>query len=221
MILIGIFGAGGYAREVMPVARNAAARKFPGQQYELVFVVANNDGCGKINGHRVLTEFEFYAYNSGDKYFNVAIADSRLREKIVNDALSKDVKAFGCCADNVIVMDENEIGEGVILSPSVIITSNARIGRFFHANLFSYIAHDCQIGDFVTFAPNVHCNGNVIVRDHAYLGTGAIIKHGNPDKPLVIGEGAVIGMGAVVTKDVLPNSVVVGNPARVLDRQGK
>ena len=45
-----------------------------------------------------------------------------------------------------------------------------------------------------TFAPNVCCNGNVHVHDYAYVGTGAVLKQGTPDKPLVIGEGAVIGM---------------------------
>jgi acetyltransferase-like isoleucine patch superfamily enzyme len=91
-----------------------------------------------------------------------------------------------------------------------------RIGRSFHANIYSYVAHDCRIGDFVTFAPKVCCNGNVHVHDGAYIGTGAVIRQGTPEKPLVIGEGAVVGMGAVVTRDVAPGATVVGNPARPL-----
>ena len=49
------------------------------------------------------------------------------------------------------------------------------------------------------------------VRRRASIGSGAVIL---PD--LTIGEGAVVGAGAVVTRDVAPNTVVVGNPARVL-----
>jgi acetyltransferase-like isoleucine patch superfamily enzyme len=94
-----------------------------------------------------------------------------------------------------------------------------KIGKFFHANLFSYVAHDCTIGDYVTFAPNVACNGNVMIGDHAYIGTGAVLKQGTREAPLRIGEGAVVGMGAVVTKDVAPFTTVVGNPARVLERR--
>ena len=110
-------------------------------------------------------------------------------------------------------MDEVTIGCGSILSPFVTLTSNISIGRHFHANLYSYVEHDCVIGDYVTFAPGVKCNGNVIVEDYAYLGAGAVIKQGLPSAPIVIGRGAVVGMGAVVTKSVLPGQTVVGNPA--------
>ena len=78
--------------------------------------------------------------------------------------------------------------------------------------------HDCLIGDFVTFAPSVKCNGNIVIEDHAYIGAGAVIKQGKPGQPLVIGRGAVVGMGAVVTKDVPAGATVVGNPARIMNK---
>jgi acetyltransferase-like isoleucine patch superfamily enzyme len=109
------------------------------------------------------------------------------------------------------------VGEGAILCGFTHITSNAKIGKFFHGNIYSYVAHDCIIGDFVTFAPGVKCNGHVVIEDHAYIGTGVVIKDGT-DKPIVIGQGAVVGMGAVVTKSVPPGTTVVGNPARPLVR---
>lgn len=80
------------------------------------------------------------------------------------------------------------------------------------------MAHDCVVGDFVTFTPRVCCNGYVHIEDHAYIGTGAVLKQGRPGQPLVIGRGAVVGMGAVVTKSVPPGATVVGNPARVMER---
>ena len=113
-------------------------------------------------------------------------------------------------------MDGVNIGQGFVISPFVTITSNVKIGKGFHANLYSYVAHDCVVGDYVTFAPSVKCNGNVFIEDYAYIGTGAIIKQGKPGAPLVIGKGAIIGMGAVVTKDVPAGAIVVGNPAKPL-----
>jgi acetyltransferase-like isoleucine patch superfamily enzyme len=96
------------------------------------------------------------------------------------------------------------------------VTSNVRIGRFFQCNLNSYVAHDCVVGDFVTFAPNVHCNGRITIEDEVYVGTGAMIREGTDHDRIVIGRGAVIGMGAVVLRSVAPNAVVAGNPARVI-----
>jgi maltose O-acetyltransferase len=51
----------------------------------------------------------------------------------------------------------------------------------------------------------------VIIRDYVYIGAGAMILPG-----VEIGEGAVIGMGAVVTKDVPPLAIVMGNPAQIV-----
>ena len=50
-----------------------------------------------------------------------------------------------------------------------------------------------------------------VVRRRATLGSGAVILGG-----VTVGEGALVGAGAVVTRDVQPNEVVVGNPARPL-----
>ena len=75
-----------------------------------------------------------------------------------------------------------------------------------------------MIGDFVTFTPNVHCNGRVVIEDYAYIGTGAIIKQGAKEKPITIGHGAVVGMGAVVTRDVAPYTTVVGIPAAPINK---
>ena len=111
-------------------------------------------------------------------------------------------------------LDDVSVSEGAALSPFTLLMSNARTEKYFQANIYSYVSHDCVIGDFVTLVPGVRCNGNVVIEDHAYIGTGAIIKQGPPAEPIVIGRGAVVGMGAVVTRSVPANVTVVGNPAK-------
>ncbi|SCZ14499.1 NeuD/PglB/VioB family sugar acetyltransferase [Microvirga guangxiensis] len=213
-ILVGLFGAGGYAREVMPYVA-AASKHLEGdlERTAKFCFVEKAPSAFELNGYSVLSEEDFFA-SEADLYFNVAIADSRLRERIAARCASEGAHPIDLRADNVVVMDQVTIGDGQILSPFVTLTSNIHIGRFFHANIYSYVAHDCKIGDFVTFAPGVKCNGNVVIEDHAYIGTGAIIRPGSSSKPLVIGTGAIVGMGAVVTKNVEPGTTVVGNPAR-------
>jgi sugar O-acyltransferase (sialic acid O-acetyltransferase NeuD family) len=212
MIRVAIFGASGCGRGVMPLAREQW--KNCNEPYELVFV-DDAPSTSEINGHPIMTYDAWRAQPATRRLINIAIANGGIRQKLTQRCEADGIDFFEVRAANVIEMDNVVIGTGAILSPFVTLTSNIQIGHHFHANLYSYVEHDCVIGDFVTFAPSVKCNGNVVIEDHAYIGAGAIIKQGQPGHPLVIGRGAVVGMGAVVTKSVPAGATVIGNPARL------
>jgi sugar O-acyltransferase (sialic acid O-acetyltransferase NeuD family) len=186
--------------------------------HERAVFIDDADLPSTVNGYPCLKWPDFLELESSQRLVCLAIADGTVREKLDKKCIDAGVSYFSPRSNQTIIMDDVQIGEGAILSPYVTITSNIRIGRHFHANLYSYVEHDCIIGDFVTFAPGVKCNGNVVIEDFAYIGTGAILRQGTPGKPLVIGEGAVVGMGAVVTKSVSAGTTVVGNPARPLEK---
>lgn len=219
MDVYGIVGAGGFGREVMPLLEDMIRIERGRLDALLYFVVEKLDCVKKVNGIDVIALEEFLAIKANNKYYNVAIADAKTRERIASDLSEKNCKPFSIKSKSAVVLANNEVGSGSILCPFVTVTSNVKIGKFFHANIYSYVAHDCIIGDFVTFAPKVSCNGNVVIEDYAYIGTGAVIKQGSHNNPIVIGRGAVIGMGAVVTKSVPPHDIVIGNPAKSMKKQ--
>jgi len=214
--LYAVYGASGCGRGVMPLARQQLAQA--GVAPDRLVFVDDAPGPAQINGQRLVTYAQFLAEPAAARHAVLAIASGGVREKLAQRCMQDGVRAWEVTAANVVRMDAVALGEGAILSPFVTLTSNIRIGKHFQANLYSYVEHDCVIGDFVTFAPGVKCNGNIVVEDHAYIGTGAVIKQGLPGQPLVIGRGAVVGMGAVVTKSVAPGATVVGNPARPVVR---
>lgn len=73
----------------------------------------------------------------------------------------------------------------------------------------SHIAHDCVLGDSVKISPNVVLGGHTKVMEAATLGISSITHQWS-----IVGAYAMIGMGCVVTKDVFPFALVVGNPVR-------
>lgn len=213
--LIGVYGASGFGKEVMPLVR----AQFTELNKEHFVFIDDGQENTDLNGYKVLSYTDFINGSKVDKCVTIAIANSQVREKLVARLDQDSIQHLEIQASNTVILDEVEMGEGSLLCPFTCITSNIKIGKFFHANIYSYVAHDCIIGDYVTFAPGVKCNGNIHIEDHAYIGTGAVIKQGTPDKPLVIGRGAVIGMGAVVTKSVPAGVTVIGNPARILEKK--
>lgn len=190
-----------------------------GEGDELVFI---DDAAAvrQVNGRAVWTWQDFLSKVGYEKSIAIAIADSEIREAIDRKRQAAAIALIDIVSRNSVVMDDVEIGEGCLISPFVTITSNIRIGTQFHCNIGAYVEHDCRIGDYVTFAPGVKCNGNVHIGDHAYIGSGAVIKQGTLDRPLRIGRGAVVGMGAIITRDVAPGATVVGNPAREMKPKG-
>lgn len=205
---IAVYGFSGMGREVMPLVRAQH-----GMHADLVYV---DDDASGADG--VLSFADFQALPHLRKSVTIAIANSVVREKLVGRCAEAGIGFVDVRAANAVVLDNVVLGEGSLLCSFAHVTCDVKIGRHFHGNFHSYVAHDCVIGDFVTFGPGAKCNGNVHIGDHAYVGSGAVIKQGTPDAPRRIGRGAVVGMGAVVTRDVPDAVTVVGNPARPMAR---
>ena len=208
--VLGVFGAAGFGREIMPLVRNQTGNH---PDYERIVFVEQQAGA-PVNGYEVMAEDAFFALDA-ERAFIVAISDPKVRRLVFSNALGAGAHPLNVRALSAELMDAVEIGEGSVLCSHTYIGSNVRIGRGLHLNYFSQIAHDCRVGDFVTLAPRATCNGAVVIEDYAYLGSGCLIRQSRRDEnPIVIGTGAVVGMGAVVTKSVPPGVTVVGNPAR-------
>lgn len=207
-----IYGDGGFGRELLAPLRAVLEGAGPDRP-ELCFI-SDSPSAPFFAGAAI----KGFDETEADDFFIIAVGDGQVRKKLEGRCLERGLRPYSLFAPSATIGEDVEIGAGAVFCGFTMVTASARIGKQFQCNIYSYVAHDCVIGDYVTFAPRVCCNGNVHIRDGAYIGTGAVIKQGVSDKPLVIGEGAIVGMGAVVTKDVAAGAVVMGNPAKARDQ---
>lgn len=169
-------------------------------------------------GTKVLSLKEFLDLKANKKFVSITIGSPKIRKKISKILKIHNIFNWSISPKNFIKMQNVKIGKGYVIHNNVILTSNITVGSYFKAGIFSYVEHDCIIGDYVTLCPGAKCNGHVIIEDEVLVGSGAIILNGTRKNPIVIGKCSIIGAGAVVTKSVAPFSRIVGNPGKNLKK---
>ncbi len=107
-----------------------------------------------------------------------------------------------------------KIGPGCVIYPNCFVGHNAQLGQRVFSLAGSVINHDDVLADRVVLCSNVSLAGHVHVEADCYLGQACTVR-----QFVRIGRNSLIGMGSVVLRDVEPDSVMVGNPARRLRRR--
>ena len=204
-----ILGAGGLAREVLWIFREA--NKVEPRWDVLGFIDENPENHGKVLcGLPVLGDFSWFAGGEGVKVI-CGIGNNRSRKKVVEKA--KELKLEFCSiVDPTARMSSYvECGEGVVVASGNIITTQVQIGSHVFINLANTIGHDAVIHDYVNLAPGNNVSGDVTLEEGVQVGTGCAIIPG-----VTVGEWSTIGAGSVVIRDIPPYSVAVGVPAKVI-----
>jgi acetyltransferase-like isoleucine patch superfamily enzyme len=131
-----------------------------------------------------------------------------------NVKLGENVRVwhFTYIGDNTTVGDNTKIGSLSHIDYNVNIGSNCKIEGMVYIPPLTIIGNGVFIGPGAIFTNDPYPMSpkmiGVEIEDESIIGGGAILKAG-----ITVGRKAVVGMGAVVTKDVPPETVVYGNPA--------
>ena len=135
----------------------------------------------------------------------------------------KDVRII--CPD-LVNLYECELGDNVFVAPFVEIGKGVKIGKNTKISSHSYVCDGVEIGEDCFIAHGVMFTNDKFsektedwIFRKTFVGNNVRIGSNATILPVKIGDNAVIGAGAVVTKDILPNTTVVGNPAKELKKK--
>lgn len=216
MTQVAIYGAGGFAREVAWLVEDCGRA---GDGHQVVCFMDDNPAAhGKtLNGIPVM------GLEAARRTFPQALAVGGVGSPKTRQGLMENAAAAGFSFATLVHPRVERsswirMGAGTVICAGNILTTNIVLGEHVQINLDCTIGHDVIMGDFATLAPGAHISGCVQLGRRTYVGTGAVIINGTQESPIVIGDDAVIGAGACVTRNVEPGATVVGVPAKPVQR---
>ncbi|WP_299136293.1 acetyltransferase [uncultured Tenacibaculum sp.] len=206
---IAIFGAGGFGREVKTIIDKINEQT----PKTFNFLGFYDDGIEKgkiINNYPVLGGIEELNALDEDLSLVISIGDPQIKTAIVEKIKTAKIDYPVIVHPNASISnDDVEIGKGSIICEGSIVTCNIKIGDFVILNLMCTVGHDSIIDNYCAFMPSVNISGEVHIKNGVYVGTGAKIIN-----LLEIGEGTIVGAGAVVSKSLPSKCTAVGIPAK-------
>jgi sugar O-acyltransferase (sialic acid O-acetyltransferase NeuD family) len=159
-------------------------------------------------GYPVLGPLDWMQSHSGVASA-IGIGEPRVRRRVANRAA-----AFGAWFPALVHPDVRlhpsvRVSPGVLICAGNILTVEIDLGQHAHVNLSNTIGHGAVLGDFCTIYPGNSISGDIVLEAGVSLGTGGSIIQGRR-----VGNGTTVGAGATIVRDLPPDVVAVGSPAK-------
>ncbi|EUC21277.1 sugar O-acyltransferase, sialic acid O-acetyltransferase NeuD family [Burkholderia sp. BT03] len=203
-----IYGAGGFGKEVMDVARRQNAAT--GQWTDIAFV---DDVCPeRAHYGAAVLRFDDPEVREGlrEIEFVIAVGEPAGREKLAQKLREAGARSGKVIDGSTLVADTARLADGVVITPFCSISSDAVLGAHVCVNTMAIVGHDVEVGENTVISSQVNVGGASTIGAGSYIGMGALVKEG-----VRIGSNSIIGMGSVVYGDIPDDVIALGNPARV------
>lgn len=144
------------------------------------------------------------------------MGDAAVRRRLVGLAEEHGLQILGAIHPGAQIAPSASLGNAAQVLAGTVVQSRTRMGDHVLVNTGALVEHDCIIGDFAHIATGARIAGGVQVGNGSLIGVGATVLQG-----IRIGKECIVGAGAVVVRDLPDRTVVVGVPARPIERQAE
>ena len=139
----------------------------------------------------------------------VAIGDNQVRKSKIEYLKEKGLTLQTLIHPSSIVSRRANVKSGTVILAGSVVNSSAYIGEGCIINSNATIEHDCVIREFSHISPSVAIAGGAKISASVWVGIGSCTK-----QLIEIGDNSIIGAGSNVLKNIEPNVLAYGNPAK-------
>jgi len=205
-----IIGAGGYGREMLAWAEQSV--QFGHEWTIKGFIDDNLDAlAGKKTRAPVLGRGQDYQPSSGE-VFICAMGTPAFKRRCSELIESRGGRFTQLIHRTAVLGHEVELEPGAVLCPYAIISGYNRLGKGVAVNLHSSVDHDAVIDDWTQI--NCHCDlmGSVVIGKEVFFGSHVAVTPG-----VNVGDGAFLGAGTMVLRNVEAGAKIAGVPGRRIE----
>lgn len=201
--MLAILGASGHGKVLADIAELTGWEKI--DFFDDAWPERKNNGAWQVIGDTQKLLNSLKAYDG----VIVAIGNNKIRQQKLQQLDSAGAKIITLIHPSATVSRYTKIGPGSVVVAGAVINPDCIIGSGAIINTCSSVGHDCTLGNAVHICPGARLAGGSEVNDRSWIGVGSSVR-----QLIRIGSDAIVGAGAAVVQDVLPNITVVGVPAR-------
>jgi sugar O-acyltransferase (sialic acid O-acetyltransferase NeuD family) len=211
-MVLAIYGAGGFGIETLNLALQINKQK---RWKKIVFI-------DDVTDKKAVYDISVYPFAEFKKIFApsdceiaIAIGEPESRALLAERVNREGYELAVLVHPSAEINDHAKIGKGTLIFGKAYVSA-AEIGENAVVMMFALVGHGCRVGASSVISSGAAIGGDNQIGDKVFVGMGAATKEN-----ISLGDNSAIALNAAVLKDVPPDVVVLGNPAKVVAKKTK